>query len=127
VAAAGAAFSWSQRAAAPALAVDLDHGRPKLLQLGMGICEQCRKMEPVMHRAAAAFGTSVDVHVLDVRQAAAERIAERYRMRVMPLVLLVDGAGRELWRHEGYIDFDALTAVVRHRLGEAPAPASRGT
>jgi thioredoxin 1 len=87
-----------------------------LLELGMGICAQCKRMKPVMQQAAREFGGSLEVRVLDIRNESNAQIAERYQMRVMPLVLLVDGEGRELWRHEGYIGFDALRREVEGTL-----------
>ena len=40
-------------------AVDLTNGRPKLFELEMGICEQCKRLEPVMEQAAQEFGGRV--------------------------------------------------------------------
>jgi thiol-disulfide isomerase/thioredoxin len=81
----------------------------------MGVCKQCQKMKPVMARAARELGDGVDVHVLDIRDATNERLAQRYRMRVMPLIVLADGAGNELWRHEGFLEFPELSRAVAER------------
>ncbi len=60
--------------------------------------------------------------VLDIRQEAYERLAERFKMTAMPLVLRVDGGGNEPWRHEGFVDFPALSrAVADLSVPEQPA------
>lgn len=47
--------------------VVLGGGRPQLLEFGMGVCAQCKRMRPVMQRAARELGDELDVHVLDIR------------------------------------------------------------
>jgi thiol-disulfide isomerase/thioredoxin len=116
LAAVGAWYSSYRRSAAVADPVAIGQGRPQLLDFGMGVCEQCKRMKPVMDRAARELGDRLDVRVLDIRQEENERLAERFNMTTMPLILLVDGAGRERWRHEGFVDFDELSGAVKQGL-----------
>ena len=116
LAAGGAWFSVHRRSAAAGHAIDFTNGRPKLFDFGMGVCEQCKKMKPVMEQASRELGGELEVHVLDIREDANERLAERYHMRVMPLTVLADSAGNELWRHEGFVDFPELSLAVAERL-----------
>jgi thiol-disulfide isomerase/thioredoxin len=116
LAALGAWYSAHRRAGVPTPTIDLGNGRPKLFDFGMGVCEQCKRMEPVMERAAQELGDRVDVYVLDIRQEANEQLAERYGMRAMPLIVLAGGTSKELWRHEGYVDFSKLSRAVAGRL-----------
>ncbi len=118
VAAAGAWFAHARQRGSTAAAIDLADGRPKLFDFGMGLCEQCQRLKPVMERAARELGGSVDVHVLDIRQTDNERLAERFQLRAMPLVVLADGAGNELWRHEGFVDFPVLAQAVSEKVGK---------
>ncbi len=112
----GAWYSAHQRAGAPTPVIDLTKGRPKLFDFGMGVCEQCKRLKPVMEQASRELGGRLDVHILDIRQEANELLAERYQMRSIPLVVLADGTGKELWRHEGYLDFTTLSRAVTERL-----------
>lgn len=116
VAAAGAWYSGHRRSSAVTDDVLLGDGRPQLLEFGMGVCTQCKRMKPVMERAARELGNGLDVHVLDIRQEKNEQLAERFKMTAMPLVVLVDGAGAELWRHDGFVDYTTLSIAVRERL-----------
>ena len=97
----------------------LNDGRPKLIDFGMGICEQCKRMKSVMADAARELAgrVDVDVYVVDIRNEANERLAENFGIRVIPLVVLADGAGKELWRHEGFVDYPELSKAVKARLG----------
>jgi len=82
----------------------------------MGVCAQCQRMRSVMDQAQRELGDRLDVHVLDIRIEATEQLADRFGMRTIPLVILADGAGREVWRHEGYIAYPVLSAAVTERL-----------
>lgn len=116
MAALGAWYSLSKKSSVPTSELDLHDGRPELIELGMGVCAQCKRMKPVMEQAARELGDAVNVRILDIRNEANEQIAERYQMRVMPTVLLIDGSGRELWRHEGYIGFSDLHGAIADKL-----------
>lgn len=117
VAVGGAWYSTHRHSTAVTDHVVLGGGRPQLLEFGMGVCTQCKRMKPVMERAARELADGLDVHVLDIRQEENEQLAERFKMTSMPLVVLVDGAGKELWRHDGFLEYAALSTAVRERLG----------
>jgi thiol-disulfide isomerase/thioredoxin len=125
--AAGAWYSSYRRSAAVAEPVTIGAGRAVLLDFGMGVCEQCKRMRPVMERAARELGDRVDVRVLDIRQEDNERLADRFNMTTIPLIVLVDGSGRERWRHEGFVGFDELMGAVKQRLSASEAPCASGS
>ena len=118
VATAGYWYSLCRHEAAPSEVVVLGCGRPQLIDFGMVMCVQCRRMRPVMEQAVRELGSDLDVHVLDIRQKKNMELAERFKMRVIPLVVLTDGTGKEIWRHEGFVDFPELSQAVRERLGK---------
>lgn len=122
VAGVGALLSAQRYRHAPARdAVDFTSGRPQLLDFGMGVCEQCKRMKPVMEHAAWSLGDRLDVHTLDIRWPANDKLGQRFGLRVIPLIILTDGGGRELWRHEGFVDFPEISRAVAERLGPASA------
>ena len=126
LAAAGAWYSSYRRSAAVAAPVPIGLGRAQLLDFGMGVCEQCKRLKPVMERASRELGDRVDVRVLDIREGPSERLAERFNVTAIPLVVLVDGAGRERWRHEGFVDFNELSGAVTQRLHASAAGCAPG-
>jgi thioredoxin-like negative regulator of GroEL len=120
VAAGGAWYSTQRRSTEVAEHVAIGGGRPQLFDFGMGVCAQCKRMKPVMERAARELGACLDVRVLDIRDEANGQLAERYRMHAIPFILLVDGGGKELWRHEGFVAFSGISQAVAKHLGFAP-------
>jgi len=117
IAVAGAWYSSHRRSTTTDERVILGRGRPLLLDFGMGVCAQCKRMKPVMEQAGRELGDLLDVHVLDIRQEQHEELARQFQMTSMPLVVLVDGTGKELWRHAGFIEFAQLSRAVKERLG----------
>ena len=116
LAAAGISYSLYRRGSAPAEVVVTGSGRPQLFDFGMGVCSQCKRMKPVMERAASELSDYAEVYVLDIRIEVNEQLAERYGMHAIPFILLVDGAGKEIWRHEGFVDYPELSQAVQERL-----------
>ena len=116
LAAVGAWYSTHQRSAVVPEHIAIGGGRPQLLDFGMGVCTQCKRMKPVMERAARELGDYAEVYVLDIRIEVNEQLAERYGMHAIPFILLVDGAGKEIWRHEGFVDYPELSQAVQERL-----------
>lgn len=125
LAATGAWYSMHRRSVAVIEPVAIGSGRAQLLDFGMGVCTQCKRMKPVMEQAARELGDVLDVHVLDIRREENERLAEHFKMTAIPLIVLVDGEGKELWRHEGFVDFTELSGAVRERLPDRPGSPKR--
>ncbi|MBI5533287.1 MAG: thioredoxin family protein [Deltaproteobacteria bacterium] len=94
-------------------------GVPQLLDFGMDICEQCKKTRALLSRIEPEYAGKVQVRYVDVREEANDALAEKYRMRVIPLLVLLDKDGVEMWRHEGA----PPEAVLREQLSRAAATA----
>ncbi len=92
---------------------------PLVLDFGMDICEQCKKTRALLTRIEPEFAGKLQVRYLDVRDDANEALAERYRMRVIPLLVLLDPDGVEVWRHEGA----PSEPVLRQQISKAVANA----
>jgi thioredoxin 1 len=96
-------------------------GVPQLLDFGMDICEQCKKTRALLTRIEPEYAGKLQVRYVDVRQDANDVLAEKYRMRVIPLLVLLDRDGAETWRHEGA----PSEAVLREQISQAIANAQR--
>jgi thioredoxin 1 len=100
-------------------------GRPTLVELGSTSCASCRAMQPVLAELRAFHGEQLDVRSIDVFQRR-DAIAE-WDVRAIPTQVFLDGNGRELERHLGFLSAAGVRAVfARHRirLGMATNPAS---
>lgn len=115
-------IGWSaarRRGAQPPVAAQA--GVPQLLDFGMDICEQCKKTRAILSRLEPEYAGKLQIRNLDVRDDANEALAEKYRMRVIPLLVLLDRDGAEVWRHEGA----PSEAVLRQQVAEVVANARR--
>ena len=108
------------------LAVAIDHdlgqsagpmtgGRPALVELGSTSCASCRAMQPVLAELRAMHGERLDVRSIDVFKRR-DAITD-WDLRVIPTQVFLDGSGRELERHVGFLSADGIRAVfARHRI-----------
>lgn len=102
-------------------------GVPQLLDFGMDICEQCKKTRSILSRIEPEYSGRLQIRYLDLRDDANEALAEKYRMRVIPLLVLLDRDGVEVWRHEGAPSEPVLRQQIAQAVANAqrPRPATR--
>ena len=83
------------------LASDLRTGRPTLLELGSVKCIPCKMMAPVLDELKRKYKGRLEVIFIDVWKDRAP--GQRHRIRVIPTQIFFDAAGKELYRHEGFL------------------------
>jgi thioredoxin 1 len=107
-------------AAAPAAAVFPDPserkaavtaGAPRLLELGSVRCMACQEMAKVLDALRASQGEKLKVDFIDVFEE--PEAAERHKIALIPTQVLFDAAGREIFRHTGYLSHDDILARFR--------------
>lgn len=86
-------------------------GRPCVVELGSTECTECRKMMHVLASVAPKLRGKVDVVTADVDEY--PDMATQWRLRVIPTQLFLDGAGREVARHEGALTEQELLSKLR--------------
>lgn len=100
-------------------------GTPTLLEFGMDICTQCKQTRAMLERLSPGYEGRLRVRFVDVRDDANDALVAKVGLRVIPLLVLFDAAGREVWRHEGVPDESTLLAkldeVVARPSGASPA------
>lgn len=112
----GVAWSLSRRSsAAPA---EVATGTPVLLDFGMDICAQCKKTQAMLERVRPSYEGRVKIRFLDVRDDANEALGAKYGMRIIPLLVMLDSNGREVWRHEGVPDEAKLKSQLDSVAGD---------
>lgn len=72
------------------------------IELGSVTCIPCQKMQPVMKNIEARYGQQVAVIFYDVWLADQKPRAREYGIRLIPTQIFLDGAGKEIFRHEGF-------------------------
>ena len=72
------------------------------VELGSVNCIPCRKMQPVMQNIETKYQDQVEVIFYDVWQEDQKPKAQEYGIRLIPTQVFLDGAGVEVFRHEGF-------------------------
>ena len=78
-------------------------GLPRLLDLGSKECIPCKLMWPVLEGMKQEFAGQLQVDFIDVNVKENLPLAKQYDIKLIPTQVFLDVAGKELWRHEGYI------------------------
>ena len=73
---------------------------PKLIDLGAGTCIPCKMMAPILEELKVEFQDKFEVIFIDVRENPDQ--SKKYGIKLIPTQIFYDGAGKELFRHEGF-------------------------
>lgn len=80
-----------------------------MVDLGARQCIPCKMMEPILKDVQKEYESRAAVVFIDVwenRQAAA-----RFGIRVIPTQIFYDKEGKEVFRHEGFLDKKTIVHV----------------
>lgn len=91
---------------------------PRLVDLGAGKCIPCRQMKPILDELAHEQADRFTVVFIDVWENREE--GAKYGIRMIPTQIFFDAAGRERFRHEGFMAKRDILAKWRE-LGVAVA------
>lgn len=86
-------------------------GLPRLLDLGSDKCQPCKEMAPILAEVKREYAGEATIDFLDVWKDAAA--AEPYGIRVIPTQIFFDRAGKEVWRHEGFLSKAEIVAKLK--------------
>lgn len=81
---------------------------PMLVDLGKGTCIPCKKMKPILDELKTEYEGKAVVRIIDLRDEPKE--AGRYGIRLIPTQIFFDAEGKEIYRHEGFLDKQAIKA-----------------
>jgi thioredoxin 1 len=76
---------------------------PKLLDLGAHKCIPCKKMAPILVELEQDYKGVFAVEFIDVWKKENRARAKKYKVRMIPTQIFFDAAGKELWRHAGFL------------------------
>jgi thioredoxin 1 len=83
---------------------------PRLVELGGEKCIPCRQMAPILEEVGKAYAGRLVVEKLDVQKDPA--LGRRWKVRVIPTQVFLDAQGKEIARHEGFLERDAISAQL---------------
>jgi thioredoxin 1 len=76
---------------------------PRLLDLGAKECIPCKLLWPILEQMKKEFAGKLQVEFIDVGQKDNAPLAKQYDIKLIPTQIFFDAAGKELWRHEGFL------------------------
>jgi len=99
---------------APPLPVFPAKGLVTLVDLGATECIPCKMMAPILRDLAREYEGKAAVIFIDVWKNQAP--AKQTRIRVIPTQIFYDQLGKEVGRHEGFLDKQSIVAAFE-KLG----------
>ncbi len=110
--------SWAQRQYTASLNNPVDKARrsglPSMVNFGSDGCRPCDMMTPIREAIKAEYAGKLNVVFVHVRQE--QVLAARYGIQSIPVQVLFDKNGREVYRHVGFWPKEQITAQLA-RMG----------
>lgn len=91
-------------------------GMVTLVDLGANTCIPCKMMAPILVELEKEYKGRAAVVFVDVRQD--NEAARRFGIRAIPTQIFFDKAGREVFRHEGFMEKKAIAERLNKLLGK---------
>ncbi len=108
---------------APAAATVAAANLPRLLDLGSKSCIPCKMMAPILEELKKEQAGRLQVDFIDVWVDNAA--GEKYGVKAIPCQIFFDAAGKEVWRHEGFLGKEDILAKCKElgfALAQGAAP-----
>jgi len=75
---------------------------PVLIDLGRGTCVPCKMMLPILQQLQEEYKGRAIIKIIDIRYD--PEPARVYKIRLIPTQIFFDATGKEIYRHEGFMD-----------------------
>lgn len=75
---------------------------PILMDLGRGTCKACKMMLPILQELQEEYKGRAFIQIIDIRYR--PEPARVYSIRLIPTQIFFDATGKEIYRHEGFMD-----------------------
>ncbi|RKZ09248.1 thioredoxin [Candidatus Fermentibacteria bacterium] len=105
-----AILAGKNQESADTTAGSVDSDLPRLLDLGSHSCTPCQMMVPELEAVSEDYAGVVNVDFIDVNEN--PNAARSYSIRLIPTQIIFDARGNELFRHEGYMSREDMTAKL---------------
>lgn len=91
-------------------------GMVTLVDLGANTCIPCKMMAPILAELEKEYKGRAAVVFVDVRQD--NEAARRFGIRAIPTQIFFDKTGREVFRHEGFMEKKAIAERLNKLLAQ---------
>lgn len=89
----------------------LQSGRPMLVDFGSNSCLPCRQLRPVLKEIKAENSDRLEVLILDVYRY--KDLAAKFKVQVIPTLVLFDASGNEVFRGQGFMPKEAIIEQMK--------------
>jgi thioredoxin 1 len=93
-------------------------GTVTLVDLGARTCIPCKLMAPILEELKEEYKGRAEVIFIDVWDAANKEKAKFFKISSIPTQIFFDKKGREVYRHIGFLDKDAIAKKLEALLAE---------
>ncbi|KHK01904.1 thioredoxin family protein [Desulfovibrio sp. TomC] len=91
-------------------------GKVTLVDLGAKACVPCKMMQPVLAAIEARYADRAAIIFIDVWEHRDE--PQKFGLRVIPTQIFYDKTGKEVSRHEGFLDEKPIADTLDRLLAE---------
>jgi thioredoxin len=89
---------------------------PKLIDFGAEKCGECKRLAPILEKMKQDYASIMDVVFVDVWQKKNVALAQQHKIESIPTQIFFNAAGKELWRHVGFISEQDIVKQLK-KLG----------
>jgi len=83
-------------------------GLVNMVDFGAKTCIPCKMMEPILEELHKEYKDVVAIVFVDVSVRYQLDIARKYEIRALPTQIFFDENGKEVYRHEGFMDKQSI-------------------
>ena len=89
----------------------LSSGKPMLVDFGANSCVPCRQMRPILKEITTEYSEKAKILVIDVYKY--QKLAQEYKIMLIPTLIFFDPKGKETFRHVGPLEKEKIVAKLK--------------
>jgi thioredoxin 1 len=89
----------------------LTSGKPVLVDFGANLCVPCRQLRPILKEIGTEYSEKAKVVVIDVYKY--QKLAQEYKILMLPTLVFFDSKGKEAFRHIGPLEKEKIVAKLK--------------
>ena len=89
----------------------LTSGKPILVDFGANSCVPCRQMRPILKEITTEYSEKAKILVIDVYKY--QKLAQEYKIMLIPTLIFFDLKGKEAFRHVGPLEKEKIVAKLK--------------
>jgi thioredoxin 1 len=84
---------------------------PMVLDFGRGICIPCKQMKPILDELAKEYQGKATIRIIEIDDNMDLTI--KSKIRLIPTQIFIDANGKEIYRHEGFMEKAAIVEKLK--------------